>query len=105
MAKIAYLAPQYFQLQQIIPVQETRPTNVGGEIVELPYTNFSQTAPFYCDINQIIGVGKLFDQDNNDVGCQVFIRGIQGPILVSNSYASIQNIMNNISCADLCNDL
>ena len=105
MAKIPYLPPNNIQLQQIIPMQETRSTTIAGETVELPYTNYSQTENFYCDRHQIIAVGKFFDQDNNLAGCQVFIRGIQGPILVSDSYTSIKNIMDNINCADLCTDL
>ena len=105
MAKIPYLTPNNIQFQQIIPVQETRTVIINGESVDLPYTNFSQTEDFYCDRNQIIAVGKLFDQDGNLVGCQVYIRGIMAPIFVSNSYSSIKNIMDNITCATLCDDL
>lgn len=105
MAKIPYLPPNNIQFQQIIPVQETRTTIINGESVDLPYTNFSQTENFYCDRHQIIAVGKLFDQDGNLAGSQVYIRGIMAPIFVSDSYTSIKNIMDNINCADLCNDL
>tara|TARA_Y100000768_G_C23987485_1_gene689842 strand:+ start:2589 stop:2906 length:318 start_codon:yes stop_codon:yes gene_type:complete len=105
MAKIAYLSPNNIQLRQINPRQETRSVTIAGETIDLPYTNYSQTTNFYCDGNQIIGVGKFFDQDNNEAGCQVFIRGIQGPILVQDSYSSIKTIMDSISCADLCNEL
>lgn len=105
MAKIPYLPPNNIQLQQIIPMQETRSTTIGGETVELPYTNYTHTENFYCDRHQIIAVGKFFDQDGNVAGCQVYIRGIMAPIFVSDSYTSIKNIMDNINCADLCNDL
>ena len=40
MAKIPYLPPNNIQLQQIIPMQETRSTTIAGETVELPYTNY-----------------------------------------------------------------
>ena len=51
------------------------------------------------------GGTQHFDQDGNLAGSQVYIRGIMAPIFVSDSYSSIKNIMDNINCDDLCNDL
>ena len=110
MAKIPYLPPNNVTLKQIHPVPTTKTitqTLPDGNTVDtvVPSTNYNKKYDIYVDRHLIVGVGTAYDPEEGVIGRNVYLRDFPGPILVTQSYTTIKSYMDNINCADLCNDL